>query len=69
MLPLEIQKKLEELKNCEQVGIKTIEGTTFTINYVDIVNDIEQEVLFVKAPFGCNERIFLYCVIRSISSL
>ena len=62
MLPLEIHKRLEELKDCEQIQIQTFEGTTFTVNYADIVNDTEQEILFIKAPFVCDERIFLYCV-------
>ena len=67
MLPVEINKRLEDLKGCEKVQIQTIEGKSFVVKYVDIVNDTEQKTLYVKAPHPEDERIFLYFVIVSIN--
>lgn len=62
----EVSEKLESLKECEKISIIVNEGSAFEVYYKDIVNDTEQECIFINSPFEKDKKMFLYCSIHSI---
>lgn len=66
MLNYEVKQKLEELKYCEKICIITQENLHFVVNYTDVINNVEDEYIYVKAPLKEQEKMFLYCSIREI---
>lgn len=62
MLKLDVIKTLEDLKNSKIVEIEADVNQRFTVNYKDIVNFEEDEILDVPA----NSLRFLYSSIAAI---
>ena len=67
MQKIEIENRLNELKDCEKVKIITFDKSEFKVLYADIINQKEKEALYVKNDiFKNQEYFFLYCSISSI---
>lgn len=66
MKAIEIEKKLNELKNCENIAITTSEGFYFKFPYKQVINNKEQEYIFVNAIFEYDKKMFLYPSIENI---
>lgn len=66
MQKYEIIEKLDELKDYEKIRIITVEGLSFDSNYADVVNNIAQECIIFDSLFPQEQKVFLYCSIKSI---
>lgn len=70
MNKLDIEKRLNELKNCKMVKITTVEGSDFTVPFENIINQKEKEALFVKRKsFYDTDYFFFYFSIASINPI
>ena len=66
MNKIEIETRLNELKDCKMIKIITQEGMMFEVPYENIINNTKQEYIFVDAPFEQDKNMFLYCSIKEI---
>lgn len=66
MKAIEIENKLNELKDCENIAITTLEGFYFKVPYKQVINNKEQEYIFVDAIFEYDKKMFLYPSIKDI---
>ena len=69
MNKFDIEKQLNELKDCKEIKIITFEGLCFNVPYEDVKNNKEQEYIFLDALFECDKKMILYCSIKDITAV
>ena len=68
MLKQDIELKLEKFKNYHKIRF-IIDNIPFNVNYSDIINDKEQEYIYIKNQKGEIEYLFIYSAINDIIPL
>ena len=68
MLKQDIELKLEKFKNQNRIRF-IVDNLPFNVDYSDIINDKEQEYIYVKNKKGEIEYLFIYSAINDIIPL